>query len=141
MAGWHFAQANRYVPIYKPYPPYRDLDLEGLSEGNSRRQDAVSIYADIDGFTDYVADRIANDASAKDVGKALHILRGELDVVLHEHFAGRKIRFIGDCVHGVLIEGTAQTTDAPLENVKNKATMEGFAAVTGAFNFNGKIIA
>jgi class 3 adenylate cyclase len=32
--------------------------------------------------------------------------------VLHEDFAGRKIRFIGDCVHGVMVEGTAQTTDA-----------------------------
>lgn len=95
-------------------PPYRDLDLEALSEGNSRRQDAVSIYADIDGFTDYVSDRIAEDSAAKNVVKALHVLRGELDAVLHEDFAGRKIRFIGDCVHGVMVEGTAQTTDAAL---------------------------
>ena len=26
-------------------------------------------------------------------------------------FAGRKVRFIGDCVHGLTVEGTAQTTD------------------------------
>jgi len=36
---------------------------------------------------------------------------GELDAVLHEDFGGRKVRFIGDCVHGLLVEGTAQTTD------------------------------
>jgi hypothetical protein len=38
-------------------------------------------------------------------------LRSELDAVLHADFAGRKVRFIGDCVHGLAVEGTAQTTD------------------------------
>lgn len=95
-------------------PPYRDLDLEVLAEGNSRRQDAISIYADIDGFTNYVDSHIDDDSAAKDVVKTLHVLRGELDAVLHEDFAGRKIRFIGDCVHGVMVEGTAQNTDAAL---------------------------
>ncbi|MBK7308874.1 MAG: transcriptional regulator [Chitinophagaceae bacterium] len=39
-------------------------------------------------------------------------LRSGLDAVLHTDFEGRKVRFIGDCVHGLLVEGTAQTTDA-----------------------------
>jgi hypothetical protein len=34
-----------------------------------------------------------------------------MDRVLHADFGGRKIRFIGDCVHGLLCEGTAQNTD------------------------------
>ena len=93
-------------------PPYRDLDIEQLASANSRRQDAISIYADIDGFTKYVGDRVDDDEEAKDVVRAIHVLRSELDAVLHEDFAGRKIRFIGDCVHGVLVEGTAQTTDS-----------------------------
>ena len=92
-------------------PPYRDLDIEQLSVKNSRRQDAASLYADLDGFTAYVARNIASDANAKHVVRTLHILRSELDAVLHEDFAGRKVRFIGDCVHGLTVEGTAQTTD------------------------------
>lgn len=99
-------------------PPFADLDLETLTPGNSRRQESTSIYADIDGFTAYVSDRIDEDDSAKDVVRALHVLRAELDAVLHADFAGRKIRFIGDCVHGVLIEGTSQTTD-DAETAKN----------------------
>lgn len=99
-------------------PPYRDLDIELLASANSRRQDAISIYADIDGFTKYVGDRVDDDEEAKDVVRALHVLRSELDAVLHEDFAGRKIRFIGDCVHGVLVEGTAQTTESS-ETSKN----------------------
>lgn len=99
-------------------PPYRDLDLEELTPRNSRRQEATSIYADIDNFTRYVADRIDDDASAIDVVKTLHILRSELDAVLYEDFAGKKVRFIGDCIHGILIEGTATNTD-DAETAKN----------------------
>lgn len=93
-------------------PPFADLDMEVLSVKNSRRQDAVAVYADIDGFTKYVGDHIDDDAQAKHVVRALRVLRSELDAVLHEDFKGRKVRFIGDCVHGLLAEGTAQNTDA-----------------------------
>ena len=92
-------------------PPFADLDLEVLTPGNSRRNDAISVYADIDGFTAYVANHIDDDDDAMDVVRALHVLRAELDAVLTEDFGGRKIRFIGDCVHGVIGEGTAQTAD------------------------------
>ena len=93
-------------------PPYRDLDVEVLSVANSRRRDAASVYADLDSFTKFVSDNLEDDASAKKVVQVLHVLRSELDAVLHEDFAGCKVRFIGDCVHGLLVEGTAQTTDA-----------------------------
>jgi class 3 adenylate cyclase len=92
-------------------PPYSTLDIEELSVKNSRRQDAATVYADLDGFTAYVARNITTDATAKHVVRTLHVLRSELDSVLHTDFAGRKVRFIGDCVHGLVVEGTAQTTD------------------------------
>jgi class 3 adenylate cyclase len=99
-------------------PPYSTLDIESLSAKNSRRQDATSIYSDLDGFTAYVGANIATDTGAKHVVQALHVLRSELDAVLHEDFKGHKIRFIGDCVHGLLVEGTAQTTDTE-ETISN----------------------
>ncbi len=93
-------------------PPFKDLDFESLSVGNSRRQDGSAVYADIDGFTAFVSRNIAIDNDAKHVVRALQVLRSELDAVLHEDFAGRKVRFIGDCIHGLTAEGTAQTTDS-----------------------------
>jgi hypothetical protein len=107
-----------HIAFTRQTPPFADLDLELLTPGNSRRQESVSIYADIDGFTAYVSERIDDNSSAKDVVRALHVLRAEMDAVLHTDFSGRKIRFIGDCVHGVLVEGTAQTTDEE-ETAKN----------------------
>jgi hypothetical protein len=90
-------------------PPFRDLDISALTPKNSRRQYALSLYADLDGFTDYVRNHI--DDQPEVVVKVLHVLRAELDRVVHFDFGGRKIRFIGDCVHSLLCEGTAQTTD------------------------------
>lgn len=92
-------------------PPFSDLDIETLTARNSRRQEACTVYGDIDGFTAYVGRNINDDAKAKHVVRALRVLRSELDAVLHEDFKGKKVRFIGDCIHGLLVEGTAQTTD------------------------------
>lgn len=90
-------------------PPMSTLNISLLSLSNSRRQDLVSMYADIDGFTKYVQDHL--DESTEDVVRTLHVIRAELDSVLSSDFKGRKIRFIGDCLHGVMCEGTAQTTE------------------------------
>ncbi len=91
-------------------PPFRDLDVSALTPKNSRRQDGLSLYADLDGFTAYVRNHIGDQPEA--VVKVLHVLRAEMDRVLHSDFGGRKVRFIGDCVHGLLCEGTALNTDS-----------------------------
>lgn len=90
-------------------PPLKALDIDALTPANSRRQEAVSVYADIDGFTAYINKHIAN--SPKSVVKTFHVMRSELERVLSLDFNGRRIRFIGDCVHGLLCKGTAQSTD------------------------------
>lgn len=51
------------------------------------------------------------DDNAEDVVRTLAVVREELDHVLTSDFEGRRIRFIGDCIHGLMCEGTAQTTD------------------------------
>jgi len=116
--------------FYRHTPPFQSLELEDLTPKNSRRQECVSIYADIDNFTRYVAERIDDDDEAVHVVKTLHVLRSELDAVLYEDFAGKKVRFIGDCIHGILVEGTAPTTDE-VETAKN--AMRCAAALRSSF--------
>lgn len=91
-------------------PPLRTLQFDELTPGDSRRQDAVSLYADLDGFTAFVRGRL-KDGKEKDVVQVLHVVRAELGAVLHSDFGGRKVRFIGDCLHGLLCEGTAYATN------------------------------
>ncbi|MDP2123928.1 MAG: adenylate/guanylate cyclase domain-containing protein [Parvibaculum sp.] len=110
-------------------PPLRTIDITKLTPGNSRRQEAVSTYADLDGFTAYVARNIVENAD--DVVRVLHVLRAELDRVLTSDFDGRRVRFIGDCLHGLLCEGTSQTTDEP-ETVSTAVMCAG--ALRSSFN-------
>jgi hypothetical protein len=112
-------------------PPFHTIDLEVLTPGNSRRQESTSIYGDIDNFTKYVAARVDDDDDAKNVVQTLHVLRSELDSVLYDDFAGKKVRFIGDCIHGILVEGTAQTTNDD-ETAKNALLCA--AAMRSSFN-------
>ena len=65
-------------------PPLRSLDISALTPGNSRRQETVSLYADLDGFTNYVDRHVENEP--EDVIKALHVIRSEMDAVISADF-------------------------------------------------------
>ena len=90
-------------------PPLCSMDITALTPGNSRRQEAISVFADLDGFSAYVDRHIEDEP--QQVVQALHVIRAELDRVLSSEFDGRRIRFIGDCIHGLMCEGTARKTD------------------------------
>ncbi|TAK27008.1 MAG: transcriptional regulator [Myxococcaceae bacterium] len=91
----------------RPTPPLSDLDVDALSPGASRRIEAAAIMADVDGFTKFVADRAGTDKAGSAV-RALHVIRKELRDLLQD-FGGKKVRYIGDCLQGVLAEGAATT--------------------------------
>ena len=65
-------------------PPLRDMDIYSLTPANSKRQEMVSLYADIDGFTAYVADHI--NEKTDDVVRTLHVIRSELERVVTSDF-------------------------------------------------------
>lgn len=124
---WKTDLANNPIGAFefsRHTPPFCNIDIQKLTPGNSRRQEAVSIYADIDGFTNYVGNHI--DDSPEDVVRVLHVVRAELERVLSKEFKGRRVRFVGDCVHGLICEGTAQTTD-------EKETISAATLLAGAF--------
>ncbi len=97
------------ISFSRPTPPLNQLEFGVLTPANSRRIEAISIYADIDGFTKYVREAIEN-GDAKGAIQALHVIRTELRNIIHQVFEGRKIRYIGDCMHAMIAVG-AQATD------------------------------
>ena len=92
-------------------PPLRSVKFADHPPSNSIRLPLASVFADIDGFTAYVDAAIAGGGVAEAISN-LHVLRAEMAAVLQEDFGGRKIRFIGDCLHGVIAVGNARETDA-----------------------------
>ncbi len=101
------ANAARFTFFRHPLP-LAQIDFAGLSPARSARQEMISIFADLSGFTAYVHRGLAS-GDVRQVVSNLHVIRGEMAAVLRD-FGGRKIRFIGDCIHGVLAEGSQWST-------------------------------
>jgi hypothetical protein len=93
-------------------PPLRSIDYSALRPSNSIRMPLVSIFADLDGYTRYV-DEATAAGNVQDPVRDLHVIRAELNAVIQEDFEGRKVRFIGDCIHGLLAVGNSTSTNSP----------------------------
>jgi class 3 adenylate cyclase len=93
----------------RPTPPLSDLALHELTPANSRRLEAAFFIGDLDGFTAFVDTSFETGREDKAV-QILHVARKEFRDVLND-FGGRKVRYVGDAIHGVLAEGFARETD------------------------------
>ena len=95
--------------FHRATPPLSSVKFSELTPSNSVRMGMASIFADIDGFTKFVDAAI--HGGSKEIRKAvetIHVIREELNSVLKDDFGGKRIRFIGDCVHGVIAKGERQ---------------------------------
>jgi class 3 adenylate cyclase len=97
----------------RPTLPLSSVKFSELSPANSVRMGIASIFADIDGFTNFVDQSIHGGSEAiREAVKIVHVIREELNSVLKEDFGGKRVRFIGDCIHGCVAEGE-HADDAP----------------------------
>lgn len=88
-------------------PPLRDIVFADHPPSNAIRMSSASLFADVDGFTAYIDNAMRSGGIAEAVSN-LHVLRAEMAAVLRDDFGGRKVRFIGDCIHGLVAEGNAR---------------------------------
>jgi class 3 adenylate cyclase len=101
-------------------PPLSSLKFAELSPAKSVRMGMASLFADIDGFTAYVDAAIrGGPLQIKAAVKTIHVIREELNDVLQDDFGGKRVRFIGDCIHGCLAAGV--NTDDPATAVDDTA--------------------
>lgn len=118
-----FDPAQPNFSFHTKEPPLKTIDYGELMPSNSIRMQVVSLFADISGYTKFIDQAIYANTVA-DAVKALYVFREEFQNVLEQDFGGRKIRFIGDCIHGVLAEGTKSHVDS-LESVTESAKCSG----------------
>ncbi|EXE61474.1 adenylate and Guanylate cyclase catalytic domain protein [Acinetobacter sp. 1542444] len=112
-------------------PPLKDLEFDDLYYKSAKHQQIVSIYADIDGFTNFVSTNMDSNESKANIVRALHVLRSEMDDSLSRDYKGRRVRFIGDCLHGLICEGSHKDTDS---NKSVDVATEAVAGIRSSFN-------
>jgi class 3 adenylate cyclase len=101
----------------RPTLPLSTVKFSELAPANSIRMGMASIFADIDGFTSFVDQSILGGSEKiREAVKIVHVIREELNSVLKEDFCGKRVRFIGDCIHGCVAEG--ERVDDPVESVR-----------------------
>jgi class 3 adenylate cyclase len=90
----------------RPTLPLSTVKFSELTPANSIRMGMASIFADIDGFTNFVDQAIQGGSDKiREAVKIIHVIREELNAVLKQDFGGKRVRFIGDCIHGCVAEG------------------------------------
>lgn len=102
---------NPAFAFHHKEPPLSTIRYKDHPPSNAIRMEVASLFADIDGFTDYIDRAIASGGIAQAVAN-LFVIRRELAAVLQEDFGGRKVRYIGDCLHGILAVGNTRETNA-----------------------------
>jgi class 3 adenylate cyclase len=108
------------------------LKFAELSPSKSVRNEIACIFADIDGFTAYVDEAIkGGSAKIKAAVRTVHVIREELNDVLQDDFKGKRIRFIGDCIHGGIAAGDLDDDDA-----SEAVTQAGLCAAGMASSFD-----
>lgn len=78
------------------------IDIDALTEKNSKRTSAVPIYADLAGFTKYVQEAEGDDEGIKSLVRKLHIIRHEFHSVMKKDYDGLVIQHQGDRIVGII---------------------------------------
>lgn len=124
-----------FVFHYRP-PPLRTLDFADHPPSRSVRMPVVSVFADLAGFTAYV-DQAMQSGRVSEAVANLYIIRSELTDVLQKDFGGRKVRYVGDCLHGLVAEGDARSTD---EKRSVKTAVLAAGGIRSSFNLCRQVL-
>lgn len=102
----------------RPTLPLSSVDFDDLVPSRTIRRGMVSLFADIDGYTKFVDNAMREGIEAiRRAVVGIHTIREELNDVLKKDFKGKRVRFIGDCIHGLMAEG--QEKDDPKGTVQD----------------------
>jgi class 3 adenylate cyclase len=76
------------------------IDLDNLGITNNKRVRAASVFADVDGFTRYIA-AATTDEQKQSALRVLHAIRKEMAAVIKHDFDGLRIQYQGDRVQAL----------------------------------------
>jgi class 3 adenylate cyclase len=102
------------------------IDKGSLSLTNSKRAHGASLFADVDGFTGYVADEQAADRLDEAV-RAWHVIRAETRETLVTDYDGLRIQYQGDRIQGLVYLPTDDPATVALTAIRTAAALTSVA--------------
>lgn len=96
------------------------IDLDSLTERNSKRTEAAVLYVDVDGFTQYVQ-AAEKDEDIESLVRTLHMIRRELHTVIQNDYPGLVIQHQGDNVIGIVHLPSGDEHDRRCQHALNVA--------------------
>jgi class 3 adenylate cyclase len=76
------------------------IDIDSLSIKNNKRITAVSVFADVSGFTRYIDDATTEE-DKKAALRVFHAIRKEMATVIKKDYQGVRVQYQGDRVQGI----------------------------------------
>ncbi len=99
------------------------IDKEKLGLSNTKRVEAISLFADIDGFTAYVATQ--QDAEKlPDAVRAWHVIRSEMRTTLVGDYNSLRIQYQGDRMQGLVYEPLDDKAAVVLKGLRVAAALQ-----------------
>ena len=77
------------------------MDVSKLTERNCKRNNAITFYADLDGFTRYVQEA-ETDEKVISLIRQFNMIRAEFQSVCDSDFDGLPLQHRGDCILGIM---------------------------------------
>jgi class 3 adenylate cyclase len=115
-------------------PPLSSITFADLMPSNTVRMEMAGILADVHNYTRFVHGAMESGKIGHAVG-AIHLIRWELNQVLNRDHGGKRIRYIGDAIHGVAAKGTESSineSDTVKEMVLTAGAMRSSFAICQA---------
>lgn len=107
--GWSLDQSRKRIEADVSNTPLEkvgvskatvNVDKDRLSLANSKLNDAVSLFGDVDGFTATV-EAAATDAETEDLIRRFHVIRTELRHVTVQDFDTLRVQYQGDRIQAL----------------------------------------
>lgn len=95
-----------------------DIDKSKLSLSNSKRVEAVSVFADVDGFTKYVDDAYEKDDDLVEAVRAYHVFRSEMRYCAVEDCGALRIQYQGDRIQALAFKPIGDDAKIAIKSIE-----------------------
>lgn len=106
------------------------IDKSKLGLANTKRVTGISLFVDVDGFTQYVEDAYAQDDDLVEAVRSYHVLRSEMRFVAVDDYGALRVQYQGDRMQALVFLPVDDEAEIALRAVQLAAGINSSVAQT-----------